>query len=78
MGMEKQLVSIAYWAGIVCTILALLSRGLLMIGVLVFPLMASTPTHILLSPRSFLDGALLFFVMAIASSGVVWAKAQQS
>jgi hypothetical protein len=31
-----------------------------------------------LSYKSFLDGAMLFFVMAIASSVTLWAKAQKS
>jgi len=76
--MEKRLSLVAFWIGIVCTVLALISRGLSMIGVLVFPLMASSPTHTTLSPKSFLDGAMLFFVMAIASSATAWAKAQRT
>lgn len=76
--MERQLISVAYWVAIICTVLALISRGLLMMGILVFPLMASSPTHIALSPRSFLDGAVLFFIMAIASSAVTWVKTQES
>jgi len=76
--MEKQLISVAYWIGIVCTVLAVISRGLLMIGVLVFPLVASSSGKIELSPKSYLDGAMLFFVIAIASSAVMWAKTQKS
>jgi hypothetical protein len=56
--MSKQLISVAYWIGMASTVLAIIDRGLLMIGVSVFK-----P----LSPKSFLEGAVLFFVMAIAS-----------
>ena len=76
--MEKRLSTVAFWIGIVCTVLALISRGLLMLGVLMFPLVASSPAHNQLSPRSYLDGAMLFFVMAIASSATAWAKAQRT
>lgn len=76
--MERRLATVAFWLGIICTLLALISRGLLMAGVLMFPLVASTPKSIQLSPKSFLDGAMLFFVMAIAASAANWAKAQKA
>jgi len=76
--MEQRLSTVAFWIGIVCTLLALVSRGLLMMGVLMFPLFASTPTSIQLSPRSFLDGAVLFFVMAIAGNVASLAKTQKT
>lgn len=66
--MSKQLISVAYWIGMASTVLAIIDRGLLMIGVSVFK-----P----LSPKSFLEGAVLFFVMAIASY-VMWAKTEKS
>jgi hypothetical protein len=78
MNMEKRLSLVAFWIGVVCTVLAVITRGLLMIGVLVFPLVASSPTHVQLSPKSFLDGAILFYVMAIASSATAWAKTQRT
>lgn len=76
--MEQRLSTVAFWVGIVCTLLALVSRGLLMIGVLMFPLIASSPRSIQLSPKSFLDGAVLFFVMAIASNVASLAKTQKT
>ncbi len=74
--MEKQLATAAYWIGLVSTVLALITRGLTVLGIFVFPV--STPGKIPISYRSFLDGAILFFIMAIASSVIVWAKAQKA
>ena len=76
MNIEKQLCSAAYWIGVISTILALITRAFAMIGVFVFPVASSGKVPI--SYRSFLDGAMLFFVMAIASSVALWAKTQKS
>jgi hypothetical protein len=75
MNVEKQLSNVAYWLGIICTVIALILRALAAIGVFVFPMMASGKIPI--SYKSFLDGAILFFVMAIASSVALWAKTQK-
>ena len=74
--MEKQLCTVAYWIGVICTALALITRLLAVIGVIVLP--AATSGKIPISYRSFLDGAMLFFVMAIASSVAMWVKQQKS
>ena len=74
--MEKQLGTVAYWIGVVSTVVAIVTRLLTAIGVFVFP--APTEGRIPISDRSFLDGAMLFFVMAIASSVVIWLKQQRS
>ncbi len=74
--MEKQLCTVAYWIGIISTVLALVTRLLAAIGVWVFP--AATSGKIPISYKSFLDGAMLFFVMAIASSVAMWVKQQKS
>ena len=79
--MEKRICNAAYWIGIVCTVIALVMRGLSVVGVGgvsmtgggIHPAGTSP-----LSYKSFLDGAMLFFVMAIASSVTLWAKAQKS
>jgi hypothetical protein len=76
MNMEKQLCTVAYWLGIASTVVALITRALAMIGVWVLP--AATPGKIPLSYKSFLDGAMLFFVIAIASSVTMWVKQQKS
>jgi flagellar biosynthesis protein FliR len=74
--MEKQLCNAAYWIGLISSVLALITRGFAVLGIFVFPVTSSG--KIPLSYRSFLDGAMLFFVMAIASSVTMWAKAQKS
>jgi len=76
MNMEKQLGTVAYWIGVGSTVVAIVTRLLTAIGVFVFP--AATEGRIPISYRSFLDGAMLFFVMAIASSVAMWVKQQRS
>jgi uncharacterized membrane protein YiaA len=79
MSMENQLGKAAYWLGIVCTVIAIITRGLAMIGVWSGTLAgAAAAGKIPLSYKSFLDGAMLFFVMAIASFVATWAKAQKA
>jgi hypothetical protein len=73
--LEKQLCTAAYWIGIVSTVLALITRALAAIGVFVLPV---TPGKVPISYKSFLDGAMLFFVMAIASCVALWVKQQKS
>ena len=72
--MEKQLATSAYWIAVVSTVLALITRALAAFGLLVSP---ATAGKIPISYRSFLDGAILFFIMAIASSVIVWVKTQR-
>jgi hypothetical protein len=73
--LEKQLSIGAYWIAVVSTVLALITRLLAAMGIFVLP---QTPGKIPISYRSFLDGAMLFFIMAIASSVIAWAKAQKT
>jgi hypothetical protein len=73
--LEKQLATVAYWIGIASTAVALIMRGLAVLGVFVFPYTPATAGgKIPLSYRTFLEGAILFFVMAIASSVIAWTK----
>jgi hypothetical protein len=76
MNMEKQVSTVAYWIGVICTILALITRLLAVIGIFVSSTAPSGKVPI--SYRSFLDGAILFFMMAIASSVAMWVKQQKS
>jgi hypothetical protein len=78
MGMEKRLISVAYWIGILCAVVALINRGLMIIGVSLLPLAGSPAAKTPLSSKSFLDAAILFFVMAIASFAAWRARAQKS
>jgi len=63
--MEKQLSLIGYWLGLICTVLALLFRFLTVLNKV--PPFLGAPGGSALSYRSFLSGALLFFLLAIAS-----------
>ena len=76
MSMENQIGKVAYWLGIICTVIAIVTRGLAVIGIWALP--GGGAGRISLSYKSFLDGAMLFFVMAIASSVAVWVKQQRS
>ena len=72
--MEKQLAAAGYWLGVISTVLALITRLLAMFGVAIFPI--ASPGKVPISYRSFLDGAILFFMLAIASAVVKWARSQ--
>jgi hypothetical protein len=63
--MEKSLARLSYWLGVLCTVLAVLARLLNMVGVnaLQFNTRGNGIGY-----RTFLAGAILFFVMAIASA----------
>jgi hypothetical protein len=63
--MEKQLSTIGYWLGLVCTVLALIIRLLTALKVVPPPL--GIPGGNGISYLSFFHGAALFFLLAIAS-----------
>jgi len=62
---EKQLAVTAYWIAISSTALAIVFRALAFFGIWLFPL---SPERSVISHRTFLDGAILFFLMAIAGA----------
>jgi hypothetical protein len=70
--MEKQLFALGYWLGLICTVLALILR--------MFTALSMIPPHLgapggnAISYMSFLHGAVLFFVLSIAS----WCRAAKS
>jgi hypothetical protein len=75
--LDKQICKVSYWIGLLCTVIAIITRGLTMIGVMAGPLAGGTGGalgRIPLSYKSFLDGAMLFFLMSIASAVGMWAK----
>lgn len=75
--MEKQLATAAYWIGILSTTVALVMRGLAMLGVFAYsPAVMGGKNPI--TYRTFLEGAILFFIMAIASAVIAWAKERKS
>jgi hypothetical protein len=64
--MEKQLSLVGYWLGLFCTVLALIFRMLTALNMT--PPFLGVPGGSAISYLSFLHGAELFFVLAIASS----------
>jgi hypothetical protein len=72
---DKQICKVSYWIGLLCTVIAIVARVLAMIGVMAGPLAGGGAAgRIPLSYKSFLDGAMLFFLMSIASAVGMWAK----
>lgn len=63
--MEKQLSTVGYWLGVVCTVLALIFRFLTALNKI--PPFLGVPGGNAISYLSFLHGAVLFFVLSIAS-----------
>jgi hypothetical protein len=74
--LEKPLATLAYWIGILSTAIAVIMRLLAWLGVLAYhaPMAGKTP----LTYRAFLDGAILFFIMSIASAVIAWAKERKA
>jgi hypothetical protein len=64
--MEKQLSTIGYWLGFICTVLALIFRTFLVFGI--NPPYLGTTDGIAISSTSFFHGAALFFLLTIATS----------
>jgi|HubBroStandDraft_1064217.scaffolds.fasta_scaffold257401_2 hypothetical protein len=75
--MERQLATTAYWLGIVSTVIALITRGLAMLGIFAVSTTFGGKGNPI-TYRTFLEGAVLFFVMGIASSVAVWAKERKA
>lgn len=63
--MEKYLSAGGYWLGLICTVLAIISRVLLAFNT--NPPRIGVSDGIALSYNSFLHGAALFFLLTIAS-----------
>ncbi len=70
--MEKQLSAIGYWLGVISTVLALIFRALSAMNI--SPPHLAAPGGNALSYLSFLHGAALFFLLAIAS----WCRTAKS
>jgi len=62
----EKLASAAYWIGVLSTLIALVMRGLALVGIFAFS-PSSMGRGNPISYRAFLEGAVLFYIMAIAS-----------
>jgi len=63
--MEKQLSLIGYWLGLICTVLALIFRFLTVLNKV--PPFSGATGGTVISSASLLHGAVLFFLLTIAS-----------
>lgn len=70
--MEKQLSRLAYWLGMLCTVLALVFR--MLTALKMTPSFLGVPGGSAISGLSFFHGAVLFFVLAIAG----WCRTARS
>jgi hypothetical protein len=70
--MEKQLSLLGYWLGLICTVLALIFRMLTVLKMT--PPFLGVPGGSAISYLSFLHGAVLFFLLTIAS----WCRTPKS
>jgi hypothetical protein len=70
--MEKQLSALGYWLGLICTVLALIFRAMTALNMI--PPFMGIPGGSAISYMSSLHGAVLFFVLGIAS----WCRTPKS
>jgi len=63
--MERQLSTMGYWLGLICTVIALLFRMIVVFHTL--PPLVGASGGAALSYTTFFHGAALFFLLAIAS-----------
>jgi len=70
--MEKRLLVIGYWLGVLCTVLALISR--IMLAMDLIPPRFGAQQGLAVSYVSFFHGAALFFLFAIAT----WCKSSKT
>lgn len=63
--MEKQLSNIGYWLGLICTVVALILRALAALHM--YPTTGVPTGEHAISYLSFVRGAVLFFLLSIAS-----------
>jgi hypothetical protein len=64
--MDKQLSTIGYWLGLICTVLALIFRTLVAFGI--YPPFLGANEGIGISSTSFFHGAALFFLLNYCAS----------
>jgi hypothetical protein len=72
--MEKHVVTWSYWLGLGSTLIALLLRTLNAFGLLVAQVVKQGQT---IWYMSFYKGALLFFLIAVATASYTWTRSQK-
>ena len=72
--MEKLVIRWSYWIGIALTVLALVARAL---NALAGPaVLAFTTRGSAVGYRTYLDGAVLIFLVEVGTAGYAWTKTQ--
>ena len=72
--MEKHVIQWSYWLGMASAVIALVMRAFNAFGIWLPAVMTQGRT---ISYMSFYKGALLFFVIAIATANHIWSRRQQ-
>ena len=67
--MDKRILVASYWLGILCTVLALISRGCMALNIM--PPRFGAPGGLAIDYLSYFHAAALFFMLSIAT----WCKA---
>jgi len=73
--MEKQIRTWSYWLGLVSAVIAVVLRALNAVGLLLPEVVKQGQT---IWYMSFYKGALLFFVISVATASYTWAGSQKS
>jgi hypothetical protein len=72
---EKQIVTWSYWLGMLSSLIALVLRALNAFGILATTVVQQGKT---LWYMSFFKGALLFFLIAIATASYSWVRGEKT
>ena len=73
--MEKQIVTLSYWLGLLSSLICLVLRGLNIFGILASTVVQQGKT---LWYMSFFKGALLFFLIAIATASYASVRGEKA
>ena len=73
--MERHIMLWSYWLGVVCVVLTVATRFLNTLGL---PTMLLQTRGNPISPRTFLDGALLLPSQIYCEAGFIWFKRQNT
>ena len=74
--MEKHILSWSYWLGLLCTLIAFVLKLVNAFGVWVPSTLTKQGNAI--GYDTFFHGAILFFLIAIATASYIWAHSQKS
>ena len=73
--MQKQIVTGSYWLGLLCALIALVLRALSIFGILPITVVQHGKTAWCMM---LYRGALMFFLMAIATASYAWVRGEKT